>query len=749
MGNTLDRVKQTHKAILFENFNSWQSNTLNLATVLTGTYNDISEKEEYIKRLEVHSFKEFVDKFAPKIFERVTRIGDAIKFEYTLEEGKFDNAKPMKFTDHAYYKMLSSMYINKENSGKSNRDFNSKDVLEIMTPQNEIKEAKDLRDELYLLSMQFTEAQINNENTNVYAQRLLDIRGDLEQKAAGSSLSKITLRLADLKNQILLLTEKQDDYAESQSGDTNNKLETGYLDFDENGNFVIRELASGEFNDSNDPQQQLQLQSKENLKLLKSAVDEDLDSNEEISGFTRELVVNTYLPTVAKENSEFPLTLEGINEKKAQLEVIRDNFESIYIQAQESFMEALKQVATKIIGVKIFFDHATINGADDGELPPNQGLLITNCSVNDLMLKENKRIAFEKFIEDHGKNQVREEKFWIGILPHVLIGRDNPDEQGNSVTIDPFARRQAQDDTKTKKIIDVTKLSAAKQLLAMMEKARILTVFNPVVAKDSPFTFGKINASAVKNIKNLLTEKEGINYRHAVFAYPNFTLVNDTLKPVDEREGSPNINISAIYVDAAYVAAGLLVATQQPKFLVKNGFSGRVDPNNACVRIDLEEDEMQNNILTHFNQELSLSWSKDIMDSILDDHFGFVFSGDSKFDRESNKYLNKSYVISARTLHKYNGVYQPIYKTLTNDFILSYLQPENKGGRSSKTLFKNFLNKDVIDWENDAKRGESKRIINTILRKDEHITRSEKGSNFLKVVLSDGEELIEVQIDDN
>ena len=73
MGNTLKVVKQTHKTILFENFNNWQTNSLNLATVLKTDQQDSSKQLESLHKLEVHSFDEFVDKFVPKIYEKVEK----------------------------------------------------------------------------------------------------------------------------------------------------------------------------------------------------------------------------------------------------------------------------------------------------------------------------------------------------------------------------------------------------------------------------------------------------------------------------------------------------------------------------------------------------------------------------------------------------------------------------------------------------------------------------------------------------
>ena len=270
-------------------------------------------------------------------------------------------------------------------------------------------------------------------------------------------------------------------------------------------------------------------------------------------------------------------------------------------------------------------------------------------------------------------------------------------------------------------------------------------MFNPAVADDAPFTFGGITDNAIKDVKRKL-EKLGINYEHAVFSYPNFTIVRDAIIPLDKRENAEIINVGSIYIDAAYVAAGLLVASQQPEYLIKHGFGGRIDAENACVRLNLEEDEFVANLVTHFNLELSNSWQKEIVDAIADDRFGFVFSSDPKSVGVGNETvdLENSYIFSARTMHKKNNVYQPIYKTLTNDFILSYLK--TYGAKTTKSTFNKFLREDVAQWNEFTKRAETKGVINVILRKNESIEKDKDKPNSLSVQLGNGEEFIEVDI---
>lgn len=745
MRGTLDSVKQTHKTILFEEFNGWQSDSFNLATLLDGTYKDADDMLEMISRLEVHSFKEFVEKFSPKIYENVQQVDGKWSFSYTFDDGKASGV-PIKLNEHSYYRMLSAMYGVKKDSGQSNRDFDDSKLKEILTPRAEEKEVQRIRKKAVLLNVQYTEAVNKKENANFYAKQMVSLGREVAQKAYGSSLLKLGLRIASINSQLEYLEGEAKKFKALPAGSEDVEIKRGVLEFDEEGKPIIKELASGALsgeNFSSTPR----LTAGESMRKLKAGVETAIDAGSErgltVQSFTKNMILSTYLPDYEEES--FALTPAGISDKCQQLELERKGFEEIYSQAQSEFIKVLKQVVTRMLGVKVFFDHATTKGGEDGTLPKNQGLLVANCPVSDL-LDERIKGKFEKFIVDRGTTQTRNNKIWFGILPHVIVGEINPDEQEDEGEINPFVINMDSDiKDSTKKAVAVTTLAEAKQLLAILEKARILTVFNPAVADDAPFTFGGITDAAIKGIKEKLKEL-GIIYEHSVFAFPNFNIVRDAYIPLDKRDDAEVIAVSSVYVDAAYVAAGLLVASQQPDYLLHHGFGGRIDGQNVCVRLNLEEDDFVANLCTHFNLELSSSWQKEIIDALADDRFGFAFSGDEKKVKVENETvdLKNSYIFSARTmLQNEDGIYQPIYKTLTNDFIWAY--SKTYGAKITKSIFNRFLREDVRDWNEFTKRAEVKGIINVILRKGESITAIKAGS--LRVNLDDGETFIDLDFE--
>lgn len=69
-----------------------------------------------MEKLEVSSFNEFLEKFAPDVYEICERNGDGKpEFIYTTDKSKIQGRYAVKqsITDHAYYKMLSDLYYQK------------------------------------------------------------------------------------------------------------------------------------------------------------------------------------------------------------------------------------------------------------------------------------------------------------------------------------------------------------------------------------------------------------------------------------------------------------------------------------------------------------------------------------------------------------------------------------------------------------------------------------------------------------
>lgn len=750
MGNTLKVVKQTHKAILFENFNNWQKNSLNLAMVLKTDQQDASKQLENLHKLEVRSFDEFVDKFVPKIYEKVEKINGVPKFRYTLDENEGGVLVPL--TSHAYYKYLAKVYADKQTSDASNREFDDSDISEIMMPKHEQVEAENLRQEQELLVMQRAEAINKGENPSVYNERLFEISQEIGDKGAKTSLGRLNQYINSLDKEIVALDHKEQELAALPPGENADEfcVASGVLDFDRDGNAVIMELPPPPENDADRDRVKVLALRNEGVKLLTSVVNKKLEEAG-VGEFTKEMVIANYLPVEHSAATEIKLNLPEIQAKKNELTQKVEMLESTYAQAQKAFITLLRTLLPRILGVKIFFDHATVEGGETSKLPEGQGLIVANCTPERLMQTEADKQNFVRYVTDYLPEQIGNEHVWLAILPHVVVGDYAPEDAqialSNANPFDTGSNGSDPVDMATLvKIGKPVKLkdSTTKEFFELMEKGKILTVFNPAVAKDAPFTFSRLSAECIRNIKERLS---GLNYNHAVFAFPNFTLIEDKSISISAREDISTVSddrkapVGPVYIDAAYVAAGLIVASQQPRYLKARGL--KVEPSDVCVRLSLDSLDISNKLTTKFNREMGTQRTASLKAETAD-RFGFMFCGDNQMDGATK--LKNSYVLCARTLKQEKGVYVPLCKTLVSDFVLSYMKAQGQmEPKKFQTLFENTID----DWRRDKAQNVKTGVINSIIQGDDVIAMvQEESEASISIQLSGGEAFVNLTIND-
>ena len=331
-------------------------------------------------------------------------------------------------------------------------------------------------------------------------------------------------------------------------------------------------------------------------------------------------------------------------------------------------------------------------------------------------------------------------KLWFAILPHVLDG-DYSDDTNGSARLDDDLDFDEDDDEQAHPS-NGTDFSAAKSLIKILDECKIMTVFN--FEPNPATTFSALN---VETIHELQEKLEPLNCEHAVYALPNFTIMREGTVPLSEGTDVIKISVPAMYIDAAYVAAGLLVAAQQPEYWLSRGFKEGESfiSENACVRIDFESDKVVSRLLTKFNRERSAPWSAEVVNALSQKHVGFVFDGDRKYDERTGGFIERTYILNARTLKQKDNEYQSIFRTLTKDFIRTYLKTYGaRGMKLTSSQLKDFLNNVVAEWTRQRKKYNPE-IINLILRDGENILQVEKD---LKVELSGGEDLLDVEIVD-
>jgi hypothetical protein len=149
-----------------------------------------------------------------------------------------------------------------------------------------------------------------------------------------------------------------------------------------------------------------------------------------------------------------------------------------------------------------------------------------------------------------------------------------------------------------------------------------------------------------------------------VLTYPNFTVIPKDKRQVDIVDGC-KIYTPSIYIDSAYIAAGIVVATQTASIQQKKYPKSSIINGNPYVRFDLEQKENSNNFRAKFNPENRLNMDTDLKSSIVGkEGNGFCFRSDT---------LEKqAFVLTARTLDC-----KPIYQYLTKNYLIYFMQRED------------------------------------------------------------------------
>ena len=210
-------------------------------------------------------------------------------------------------------------------------------------------------------------------------------------------------------------------------------------------------------------------------------------------------------------------------------------------------------------------------------------------------------------------------------------------------------------------------------------------------------------------------------------------------------DGTQKISVPAMYIDAAYVAAGLLIAAQQPDYWTSHGFTAGKEllPENACVRIDFESDRITPALLTKFNRECSSEWDASLVQALTKNRFGFVFDGDERYSERIGSSLPRTYILNARTLKRENGEYKTIFRTLMNDFVNTWLKFYSKVLTLTGSQVNDFR-RTVEEWKTQCKKYKAD-AINLLLREGEDIIVN---GDEVKIVFADGEERMTIQIVD-
>lgn len=697
----------TYRTIVFEKFNN---EAPDLKTKLTGASTTERVYGDVANELTVHSFKEFLEKFSPDIYEvPVSRTN----IEYRLEKPAGMDIQPLKITEHAYYRMLEQCYEQKGTSGQSNLQFDDKAILEMLMPEAEVQEARNLRKLIKEDFRKIQQAMKTGESAAPYKERLQSSLDKVNRTIRGSIVGMLPLAIEDSERKIQVF-DKQLTAADASPDGMVPALTAGRQDFDKNGRITFREIEAP----TAEAVPELQQSGPTIAGLLEADYRHEMGDEET---YAKKLLISVYAATDSAQGSNALVDISQIKESKREETEKLLEYQTVYKNARASFIDTMSAVVGKLLGIKVLFDHATAKGGMNGYLA--DGILIANSTITDLTASGVKD-SFQRFMKWIGKDQV-EKKIWFAVVPNVAdqyAAGDGTEEDGGAqrekFDLGGFFSEggEAPKQEKKPQPSDSPSLMQLRQAIAILGEAKIMTFFS--FRGNDKNGFGTITAEYINEHKKWFDGMKGAD--HASYAYPNFTVVRERTIPLATKEqqqrfqeigvvdDAMKLHVSAVYIDAAYPAAGLMIASQQKDILRAKGLS--VDMTLPCVRVNPATSELKPYLTTKFNRENMLQWSADIVDAIKKDGFGFAFSSDAL--KVGDKRLENTYVLCANTLAKDDEYrYVPVEHKMLEDYIWCEYQESTQTVSELERLVSR-LNR---EWHSAARHPEN---VNLMLRNE-------------------------------
>ena len=704
------RVPQNSRTIIFERFNDQAGS---LCTLL-----EKQEPDEALvkidKELCVKSFEEFKEKFKPTVYEIFGADENGnLQVKYSLEFSENENVNRISLCEHEFYKAVHDIAVEKSMSAKDNNNIDYTKLYEALDPKLIYTRARRRRDEVKQFVKNAVEAQENGNPDGVRKWMMMakKTHDAVREEYAGSALRILPLAVRD--TEIILesrgVTNKSEKAIESGSEPV--AFLPCRVEWDSDGNLKTVEA------DASKPKV-LALEQKEDkvLAITQRNWEATVDALPEGT-----VDRNVFLSVYSGKNNAALVNLDNgkLLERK---KVLGD----MYTAAQQSFCKAVGYLVQKVASIEQFFIHAS----NENELVES-GVIIANCSISDI--KEN-ATNVRNFLKA-ASNQEKD-KIWFAVLPAAVdsdkkwvessFENDGAGcESDDMFNIDFSSEPQ---DNKNEGIETVT-VADINYMSSLLADYGIMSFFNFNACKETSFKSFGANTDIIKKYNEEVSSIK--RPESTVLVYPNFTIIPKEKRQMEVINGT-TLYVPAIYIDAAYVAAGIVVATQNGE-IQERKFGKRVKKDNPFISFDLEEEENSHAFAAKFNPESRLNMDQGVSDFLSGtDGNAFCFKSDSL--------ENNALIFTARTLNK-----QKIYCFIAQQYFTFLLRRSCTVGTVNVEKAMNFAKKISDTLFND-----NNHYVNCILHKGESLEyNEEKNVLTLKFKKIDEPLSLNIEIDNN
>ncbi|TYQ16975.1 UNVERIFIED_CONTAM: hypothetical protein Cloal_3565 [Acetivibrio alkalicellulosi] len=672
----MDTIYQTNRSILFEEINPTKVDLLTIIGDIEGVDSLDDEKIKEINRhLLVSDFDEFLEKFSPTVysFYNVIEESEGRRIVYALK-------KPESIPDeyiseirldykNDFLKMLFTLIDTKRNNEPINVDFKFERVLEMMSPKKVIDDIRKVRKEIHDLFEKYSQLE-GSDFESIDLEKKLKLKFEEASINFNNVIAMLPLVIDDIKTRLL--------NGDSEVGTKLVKM--GMVAVQGGGDLKVIEAPRED--------QKVFISNKSRSILVDLITREYNEFSKYPSSYVKALVVKTFCPT-SSDTTEIDVDREIQN---------YNSYIEFYANAKDDFIKVAKPLIEKILGVKLYFDQ--YNCKSEGMKP---SLLVANIKL-EMIAKSNYRSRLDTYLRTVNDKNDFSNTIWYGIVPNIEI--------------------ESTGKPKVSKIIFKGNKEVKKEANSMESLANILEILKNHKVQVF-FNFQTSDETDFKNLASKGIEKyfEKCQYlmrqdysEFAIPCIPNFTIIpkdksaiiignflektgDGEVRVSDTKDGALKIWIHGVYVDAAYVAAGIVGAFQCPKYLKEH--MENVSEKYPGIRLDIEDKDNYLRIVTTMEKEIP-GFSDSISDQIDGRNFGFVFSSDNA--EVDGKDVKRITVFKARNLLQRDEGFEPIYRTLVSMYIERILRYYSNDFKQDniEMFFSSNPNSQKRKWINDS-----------------------------------------------
>ncbi|WP_411680948.1 transcriptional regulator [Clostridium thailandense] len=685
----MDTIYQTNRSMLFEEINPEKLDLITIVGDVKGIDSLSDDKiKEINEQLLVKNFDEFLEKFSPSVYSFYNaanqKVAYTLKKPENMSEESISEIKLDKNND--FLKMLFTLIDTKRSQGIKNVDFKFEKVLDMISPKKIVEDIKQVRKEIHYIYNKYEELDEEDPKKLELGDKL-NYKFEEASQNYNNVMAMLPLAIEDIKTRLLFGKSQEDGDVEA--------IQIGMLTMGENGELKILEAPKSDSN-------ALMVLNEDRSNNLVSVFEEDYSAiTENPSDYVKDLVVRTFCPLPAVQ-TEIDIEREVQN---------YNTYLEFYKSAKDDFVKTAKPLVEKILGVKMFFDQ--YNTKTKGMQPT---LIITNNKL-DMTVKSNNIDRLETYLNTVNAKNDFTDTIWFSIVPAIEIA---------SVGQVKARRERFKGNEKISKKEGNT-IESLTSLLETLKKYRVQVFFNFDANDETTFN-NMATAGIDKYIEKceMLTRQEYSEF--AIPCMPNFTIIPKDKSGVvidskmlqteggaklsQEKEDILKLWIEGVYVDASYIAAGIVAAYQCPEYL-KELFRN-VSRDYPGIRFDIESGENNLRVTTTMAKEIS-GFTNNIKDSINRKNFGFVFSSENA--QFQGKDIKRITVYKARSLALTEDGFDSIYKTSVSTYIERILRFQTSDFKQDNIVkfFSNNPSSQKSKWIN------SRSFINSVIQEGDDL----------------------------